>query len=273
VIDQPADDNDGKTKDSDDSPTYLDLYKGNADEQTEHTSEDQQCSAQKANPLKDRPKWTDVAIVLLTGGIVFLAFMQWREMSNAGVQTDKIIAADERIAKAMESSLGKAQQAFDATTKQAILAERAWLGVIIDSKPIPGSTTAFEVGHPLFTRITIKNVGRTPAIEVRTVIRHDVVPGEKFGTVKLPDFNYRSSNYAANGNIPPEGHIYTDQTGPNLTPEQVLDIKSMAIRIYFHGRSEYRDVFDTNHWITFCYFLLPGGGYEICPTHNDIDRN
>lgn len=72
--------------------------------------------------MMDSPKWTDVAIVVLTGGIVFLAFMQWREMNNSGTQTDKIIAADERLAKAnerfaksMEDTVTNSQTALDKT--------------------------------------------------------------------------------------------------------------------------------------------------------------
>jgi len=50
----------------------------------------------------DKPKWTDVAIVILTVGIVALAYMQWREMDSSGAQTDKIISADDRLAAANE---------------------------------------------------------------------------------------------------------------------------------------------------------------------------
>jgi hypothetical protein len=41
----------------------------------------------------EAPKWTDIAIVILTGGIVLLAYMQWREMHGAGKQTDDLIKA------------------------------------------------------------------------------------------------------------------------------------------------------------------------------------
>lgn len=64
----------------------------------------------------DRPKWTDVAIVILTGGIVFLAFMQWREMHGAGEQTEKIIVA----ANIQASAANKIAEASD---KNAAAAE------------------------------------------------------------------------------------------------------------------------------------------------------
>lgn len=153
MINQPAaDENQDETEDGGDSPTYLDLYKGEADEQTKNAEKDQQYPGQETNPLKDRPKWTDVAIVLLTAGIVFLATMQWREMINAGVQTDKIIAADERLANAMEDSVTNAQAAFDAANKQAILGERAWLA----TKPrLQTGGGKIEVGQPLNIQVRL----------------------------------------------------------------------------------------------------------------------
>ena len=41
----------------------------------------------------DKPKWTDVAIVILTVGIVFLAIMQWWEMHSGGVDTHDLAVA------------------------------------------------------------------------------------------------------------------------------------------------------------------------------------
>jgi hypothetical protein len=83
-------------------------------------------------PNGDRAKWTDKAIVVLTAGIVFLAFMQWLEMHEGGKQTDRIIAADERMAGAMEGAVDQAKISFEAANKQAILSQRAWIiGVVL----------------------------------------------------------------------------------------------------------------------------------------------
>src|SRR5579883_2259499 len=78
-------------------------------------------------PKGEPAKWTDKAIVVLTAGIVFLAFMQLLEMHEGGKQTDRIIAADERIAAAMEGAVGQAKTSFEAANKQAILSQRAWV--------------------------------------------------------------------------------------------------------------------------------------------------
>jgi len=98
---------------------------------------------------REGPKWTDIAIVFLTIGIVFLAFMQHKDLVDAGIQTDRIICADERLAKAMEDSVSQAQKSFDAANKQASLTERAW-----------------AIARPRLPEPTIVNIGRTPAFEV-----------------------------------------------------------------------------------------------------------
>jgi hypothetical protein len=75
--------------------------------------------------LKDTAKWTDVAIVVLTFGIVFLALMQWRETHSGSQQTDRIVAADERLARANEqfaAAMGKSAGAAEtaANTSRAL---------------------------------------------------------------------------------------------------------------------------------------------------------
>jgi hypothetical protein len=45
------------------------------------------------HPNRERPKWTDVSLVLLYAAIVILALMQWWEIRESGKQTDKLVAA------------------------------------------------------------------------------------------------------------------------------------------------------------------------------------
>jgi hypothetical protein len=52
----------------------------------------------------DRPKWTDVAIVFLTVGIIFLGFMQWREMHEGGIDTHALAVAALVTEKSAEKS-------------------------------------------------------------------------------------------------------------------------------------------------------------------------
>jgi len=98
-------------------------------DQIEHEATAQQ---QQATKFEKVWKWltkkekeanlADYLIVLLTAVIAFWAGMTWWEMHGAGAQTDKIIAADERMATAMETTVNNAIE----TSRND---QRAWLGI------------------------------------------------------------------------------------------------------------------------------------------------
>jgi hypothetical protein len=56
------------------------------------------------DPFRTRANWTDKAVVLLTCAIVLLAYMQWKEMHEAGGQTNQIISAA-RLIEAHQNQL------------------------------------------------------------------------------------------------------------------------------------------------------------------------
>jgi hypothetical protein len=86
-------------------------------------------------------KWTDKAVVILTGGILIAAALQTyifhrqrTEMTEGGKQTDKIIGADQRLADANERFAGAMEQtvkdnkiALDKTVQENKRALRATL--------------------------------------------------------------------------------------------------------------------------------------------------
>jgi hypothetical protein len=218
---------------------------------------------------REFPKWTDIAIVILTGGIVFLAYMQHRDLIDAGTQTDKIIAADERLATAMENSVAQAQSAFNAANKQAILSQRAWMQV---RSGIESPSHVWTVGQPIDIRIKQRNTGRTPALNVRSVGVITIQPGTGDGVFKAPDFSYKSEQYIRSGNITPDGEVFADEVKP-FTAEDESRIVSLKVRVYVHGVVEYDDVFGSHHWLNFCSYLLPGQAFAICKYHNEMDKN
>lgn len=98
--------------------------------------------------MTDSPKWTDVAIVTLTIGIVFFAMMQWLEMRGAGKQTDQLMEyarkqsdAADRMASAAgnvrtatenavtvaKSIADDARRSLNASIAASRLDQRAWV--------------------------------------------------------------------------------------------------------------------------------------------------
>lgn len=76
-------------------------------------------------PTREQPKWTDKAVVVLTGGIVLAAILQtiifWgqkREMHSAGEQTDKIISTADEVKSALIAANSQNLTAVDRTLKQ-----------------------------------------------------------------------------------------------------------------------------------------------------------
>jgi hypothetical protein len=212
-------------------------------------------------------RWTRAMFAVTTATALFIAF-QWYEMHDAGTQTEKIIAADERLAKAMENSVTDAENSYAATTRLAVLSQRAWMQVKIGIESQSGTWT---VGQPLDVRIKQRNTGRTPALNLRSAVSRVGVEAEN-GIFKAPVFSYKAAQYVPSGNLTPDGEIFSDFVAPFTTEDQNR-IVSMKVRIYIHGRLEYDDVFGVHHWLTFCSFLLPGQAFAICPYHNEMDQN
>jgi len=211
-------------------------------------------------------------VLAFTSGLtIWILKNQLKEMRDSGTQTDRIIAADERIAIAIEASLGQAKIAFDAANKQAILSQRAWLHVLVQTQAHTNGQP-FVVGEPLEIRATTKNTGRTPAINIKSVTKRDVTARDAGGKFLEPPFVYRDADYVFNGNLTPDGSSYGDFVKP-FTSTDLDRIISQKVRMYVHGRVEYDDVFGANHWINFCTFLLPTGAWATCPDHNEMDQN
>jgi hypothetical protein len=195
-------------------------------------------------------------------------------MPEGGKQTNRIIAADDRIAAAMESAVGQAKTSFEAANKQAILSQRAWVsfGIRIQN-PNPKENTPpkepLKAGTVIDVRSTIKNIGRTPAINVKSILQKVAVNRAKDGTYP---YSALTAPLEPNENLNPDGEFYGDMLLP-FTENDKKRIDSGEVRVYFYGRIEYDDVFGGHHWRNTCAYLLPTGAFAVCPDRSDIDYN
>jgi hypothetical protein len=205
-------------------------------------------------------------IAVATVVIAVASFLTWREAHDAGDQTDRIIAADQRLASAMESSVGQATNSFNATVDQFRLEQRAWLGAsnytytITESKPIHSVAMAL-------------NTGKTPAMEILCRIT---------GTTKPKSELLAASDiiYPANLPIMKQGAIFPNQFfpmtagGPKWDPgKQKIWFKNVSsgewIQCFF-GDIRYTDVFGNGHWTHFCTQYVPETKSGTpCPIYND----
>src|SRR5713226_9022985 len=203
--------------------------------------ENRQATAQyntKENPLNDRPKWTDVAIVILTAGIVYFAHVQSKDMKDAGTQTDKIITADERLAKAMENSVKQAGDALNASIEASRTDQRAWIAI---GTPSP----TLKVGNPSILQVRIWNAGKTPAFITKGSSVIEPLPNGAY-----PDFKPRRGEITSDPIVlSPNAQFFVTHQLDRRNPAQNMDetmlrpLTNSTVIVYLWGRIEYEDVF------------------------------
>jgi hypothetical protein len=197
---------------------------------------------------REFPKWTDIAIVILTGGIVFLAYMQHRDMADAGTQTDKIIASDERFAKAMEDSVAQAKRGLDASIETSRIDQRAWVG------PTGNVSLNLKPNEQVKFRIFLTNRGKTPALHL-----HSDMTGKSILTKTPITFTYppfAPDALISESAVQPGEQFLMDSVGnPILEQSQIDAIKRGEVTLYIYGKLLYQDIFGEKHHTTFCYVI------------------
>jgi hypothetical protein len=257
--------------DPNEPPTYLDLYVSHANEQKQKPKCKQKRARYKLNPFPHfrgwwrDTKWTDKTIAIFTIVIAGAAVLQWREMSSTGLQTDRIIKADERIATAMENSVKEANDALTATQESMRLDQRAWVGPS-DSPPPRDLRVG---GKPTFS-VIIFNTGKTPALHMKeSVIWTPAFAGEPF----KPIYGKNAPQRSASALFPNHGVIASSRGQSILTQANIDDLKAGKYIIWFYGSISYDDTFAKPHHTFFCFFYT-GEDFtapKTCATYNDAD--
>jgi hypothetical protein len=198
-------------------------------------------------------KFSDAVMLLLTAfiavGTIISAkaiYLQYHEMHDGSAQTDKIIAADQRIATAMENAVGQAGIALNASINASRTDQRAWASIkeIKLSKPL-------TVGRPAQISVTVINTGKTPALDtVLSEVR--IGPSETDRNRDLVVHDSEREVIAPNN---------TDTFFANATydDDSIRAILVGTIPIYIRGKFEYKDVFGATHTTAFCAYYPTDG--------------
>ena len=198
--------------------------------------------------------------------------MQWREMVSGSDQTDRIICADNRIAAAMENSVGQAQQSLDASIDASHTDQRAWVAAVsIGGVP--------ELGKQWIVTIKGKNTGKTFAKKFRmtTSVSRVAPPRTEPDFTERPVTDKSISILAPNGEYTSTATVTGDPNAPyplaNPTQDDLNSIRSEKVSFFAYGEMEYSDVFQVVHWTKFCFHLTRQMAWESCSIHNDTDNN
>ena len=188
------------------------------------------------------------------------------------MQTDKIIAADERIATAMEGTLGQSKQALDATIDNFHLEQRAWVGPVRVLKQ-------FDAGGKIVNGLgmIVTNTGKTPALNVVTFMGMNTILVHNRNLPKVAEytFNYPSpvsgQPFGSKGVLQPSMEV---AFSPSFQEENAKAerIKDGFVLLYMHGLMTYDDVYTRPHTTKFCVYFEPDlSAAHSCPTYNEAD--
>jgi hypothetical protein len=189
------------------------------------------------------------------------ALFQWLEMRDAGIQTAKIIAANERVAAAMEKSAKKSEEALNANIEASRTDQRAWVG-------FEDVRVTAQIGIPSRFSFNLKNTGKTPALHasLQYYIKN-LNRGEKL------QFTYKGiTTEPTRGLIPPNATVFVNLTNAAPDAAEMNRIRVEEKRVYSYGRVNYADIFGRPHWTTFCtYMARDGSAMTYCPEYNNTD--
>jgi hypothetical protein len=195
---------------------------------------------------------TAIFTVVLALSTVFL----WRETKDlrdfAQQQSNDMkasIAEATRSADAMRD-VAKALSAQTASTHAML---RAYLtlglaGVIPQNK---------ETNYRYEVRMTLQNVGITPASKVGVNTYADILPIPLPSDFKFPTFDPALGG--VNGNIGPHQNNIISAIAPRIySDEDVHEVETSAKKaLYVFGTVVYEDIFGASRTTTFCQLVLP----------------
>lgn len=225
------------------------------------------------------PKWTDIAIVILTVGLVVAALLQWNAMKGQETQLRRSVIDARRMAnkqaREMQKSLVQTTKAADAAQRSAdaaIGAERAWILVFVDEDNFDEailqrtdgeSWPALAETKPIVPRVKFhyENMGKTPAfvreISARAVISKSIPTDMDF----TPHGWWwpRETIVPAGGRIPGQDEegawLHFSATVSPFDKDEATLLNSEATDrpfIWIYGRALYTDIWGNERSTSFC---------------------
>jgi hypothetical protein len=211
-------------------------------------------------------------IFVATSIYAVFSYYQFATMKDGGKQTDRIIAADERLAKAMEDSvhaqkdsliqtLAQNKRALDSTIAASRLDQRAWVG------PIGMTMHPISTDKPITATVAIGNSGKTFALDVNSTVwiyasntALTQLPHSREGLLISPMVLFPNQQITFTPNLP--GHP---------TQIDVDALTSKKVFVYLYGDIAYSDVFGSRHRTEFCGIFDGAKNFNACTFHYQAD--
>jgi hypothetical protein len=154
--------------------------------------------------------------------------------------------------------------------RQDRINQRAWVATagIQASPPV--------AGNKFIVKVIVKNTGKTFARRVTVSCYTRAAPVEVglLNFAQIVSDMERQAQGRSVALLAPDGTYgggSSSETG--IDKDTANDFIEGKTRIFIFGKITYTDVFDCEHWTTYCSILSASGGLEVCEQFNDADTN
>lgn len=233
----------------------------------------------KLSPFEKRMFWLTLVGIAVGAITVVFFYAQLQEMrtqtglligqsQSGNVDASLHAAVTGKELKLVQEQAQAAQDNVSAIREQMRQDQRAWVGT--------GDTTFVVNGtSPFKVQTTIKNVGKTPALEAISKI-YWVIKSRDTPLV-LKDIIYGQwAKTMNNGTIFPTQSLQIRSRASEIVPNQLSIANALAesSTLYIYGFIRYKDVFGRTHWTHFCYATANDmQSVAPCDIYNDTDRD
>jgi hypothetical protein len=165
---------------------------------------------------RERAKWTDIGTLILTfvvaGAGLWSAWIFQKQLTEARHQGEDAAADARAFRRHLRQEIGvaqtqarAAQSSAKAIQDQTQTAERAWMKIDVGNvDQAGGPLSAVPVGQVFVVRTIFQNTGHTPALDVRAVIKRNVVTRQSLkDRFAGPPFKYKPAESISAGVLPP----------------------------------------------------------------------
>lgn len=218
------------------------------------------CLKRYSESPQERPKWTDVATVILT-----------------------LIIAAAAIGSAwiFQGQLTEASNATNRASESFRIDERAWIE-FDPVKPVPYSPRTDKFGALFDYDLYIRNTGKTVARDVefranRSGEESSIEMGNDAKGIAWEQDQLMLGKVPSGADIPFQ-NPFEKTLAPNTATTNPFVFKGQepinGMTHYLIGRIDYCDIFKVKHWKKFCFFVANSRGeFWPCREGNDEDRN
>jgi hypothetical protein len=149
--------------------------------------------------------------------------------------------------------------------------ERAWIQI----KPASKDQPQFIEGEKFDYSLTLSNIGKTPARNIRMKAFMNIVPSSQQANLKCVEEGCPGDEVFYGSFFPNDSTTYLMERARGMSTEQTNAWNNGAAYFAVFGMLTYSDVFNVPHWSKFCIWYSKAGNYsaENCTAYNSVDDN